>query len=211
MPPRERGRTPAGFREQLLQHLRNGAARDGILVQRVQQRIAFERLIARLPLNGEWVLKGGLAMLFRYGLQTRPTKDIDLRTPRDVTETVDRLRQAVAAARVDDNFSFEFGEVAQEMQGAPGGSRRIRVVARVAGRDFATFHADLSSGDALVDQPDITPRVGYPSVRGDRSGSIPCVPCRAAPRGEAPRLHASPCPGEYTGQGPGRSGHYRRH
>ncbi len=155
MPPRERGRTPAGFREQLLQHLRNGAARDGILVQRVQQRVAFERLIARLPPNGEWVLKGGLAMLFRYGLQTRPTKDIDLRTPYDVAETVDRLRQTVAAARVDDNFSFEFGEVAQEMQGAPGGSRRIRVVARVAGGDFATFHVDLSSGDALVDQPDM--------------------------------------------------------
>lgn len=155
MPPRERGRTPAGFREQLLQHLRNGAARDGILVQRVQQRVAFERLMARLPQNGEWVLKGGLALLFRYGLQTRPTKDLDLRTPRDVTEAVDSFRQTVAAAMVNDNFSFEFGEVAQEMQGAPGGSRRIRVVARVAGRDFAAFHVDLSSGDALVDQPDL--------------------------------------------------------
>jgi hypothetical protein len=40
VPPRERGRTPAGFREQLLQRLRNGALRDGIPAHRVQQRIA---------------------------------------------------------------------------------------------------------------------------------------------------------------------------
>ncbi|MHB0870373.1 MAG: nucleotidyl transferase AbiEii/AbiGii toxin family protein [Chloroflexota bacterium] len=129
--------------------------RDGIPAQRVQQRIAFERLLARLPQNGEWVLKGGLALLFRYGLQTRPTKDIDLRTPRDVVESVGRFRQTIAASMVNDHFSFEFGEVAQEMQGAPGGSRRIRVDARVAGMDFATFHVDLSSGDAIVDQPDL--------------------------------------------------------
>lgn len=81
MPLRERGRTAAGFREQLLQRLRNGALRDRIPVQRVQQRVAFERLLARLPQDGEWVLKGGLALLFRYGLQTRATKDVDLRTP----------------------------------------------------------------------------------------------------------------------------------
>ena len=48
MPPRERGRTPAGFRAQLLQRLRNEALQTGIPAQRLQQRIAFERLLARL-------------------------------------------------------------------------------------------------------------------------------------------------------------------
>lgn len=155
MPPKERGKTPAGFRAQLLQHLRNGALKSGIPAQRIQQRIAFERLLARLPQNGEWVLKGGLALLFRYGIRTRTTKDVDLRTLDDVTEAVNRFRQTVATTAVDDNFSFEFGEVVQEMQGAPGGSRRIGVTARVAGVTFATFHVDLSSGDAVVDQPDL--------------------------------------------------------
>lgn len=41
------------------------------------------------------------------------------------------------------------------MQGAPGGSLRVRVVARVAGLEFASFHVDLSSGDVLVDPPDL--------------------------------------------------------
>jgi hypothetical protein len=41
------------------------------------------------------------------------------------------------------------------MQGAPGGTLRVRVIARVAGLELVTFHIDLSSGDALVDPPDL--------------------------------------------------------
>lgn len=61
VPLQERGGTPSGFRTQLLQRLRNEALRAGIPAQRLQQRIAFERLLARLPHDGEWVLKGGFA------------------------------------------------------------------------------------------------------------------------------------------------------
>jgi len=61
----------------------------------------------------------------------------------------------MAAAAAVDHFTFEFGEVAQELQGAPGGSLRVRVIARLAGQELTTFHVDLASGDALVDSPDI--------------------------------------------------------
>ena len=127
----------------------------GIPPQRLQQNVAFERLLARLPHGGDWVLKGGFALQLRYGLQARPTRDIDLRTPRSPTEALDVLRQTVSVATTADHFTFELGEVAQELQGAPGGSLRVRVVARVAGLEFTTFHIDLSSGDALVDSPDL--------------------------------------------------------
>lgn len=90
-----------------------------------------------------------------YGLRTRPTRDVDLRTSLDLAVALDRLRQATAAATAADNFAFEFGETAQEMQGAPGGSLRVRVVARLAGLEFVAFHVDLSSGDALIDPPDL--------------------------------------------------------
>jgi len=155
VPPQERRRTPAGFRTQLLQRLRNEALRAGIPAQRLQQRVAFERLLARLPHDGEWVLKGGFALQLRYGLLTRPTRDVDLRSSLDPAAALGRLRQAAAAARGSDHFSFEFGEVTQELQGAPGGSLRVRVVARVAGLELVTFHIDLSSGDGLVGPPDI--------------------------------------------------------
>ena len=52
MPRPDRGKTPIGFKTQLLQRLRNEARRTGIPVQRHQQRIAFERLLARLPRDG---------------------------------------------------------------------------------------------------------------------------------------------------------------
>jgi hypothetical protein len=155
VPPRERGRTPAGFRTQLLQRLRNEALRAGIPAQRLQQCVAFERLLARLPHDGTWILKGGFALQLRYGLHARPTRDVDLRTSQDPATALDRLRRTVAATTVADNFSFEFGEVVQEMQGAPGGTVRVRVVARVAGLELTAFHIDLSSGDALVDPPDL--------------------------------------------------------
>jgi|DewCreStandDraft_5_1066085.scaffolds.fasta_scaffold00018_16 predicted nucleotidyltransferase component of viral defense system len=155
MPSRERGRTPAGFRTQLLQRLRNEALRTGIPAQRFQQCVAFERLLARLPRDGNWILKGGFALQFRYGLRTRPTRDVDLRTSLDPATALGLLRQALATAAALDNFSFELGEVAQEMQGAPGGSLRVRVTTRVAGLEFTVFHIDLSSGDALVEPPDL--------------------------------------------------------
>jgi len=155
MPRLDRGKTPIGFKTQLLQRLRNEARRTGIPVQRHQQRIAFERLLARLPRDGQWILKGGLALQFRYGLLARSTKDVDLRISVAPTAALGHLRLIVAAAPSGDNFSFEFGDVAREMQGAPGGTLCIKVIARIAGSEFTTFHIDLSSGDALVDSPDL--------------------------------------------------------
>jgi len=155
MRPPERGATPAGFRRQLLQQLRNEALRTGVPALRLQHRIAFEQLLARLSPDDNWVLKGGFALEFRYGLQTRSTKDIDLRTPHEAADALDRLRNAVAVVAAEDNFSFEFGDVARELQGAPGGSLRVRVVALVASQQFVTFHVDISSGDAIVDRPEL--------------------------------------------------------
>jgi hypothetical protein len=76
----------------LLHRLRNRALREGVPTLRLQQRVAFERLLARLGTNGDWVLKGGFALQLRYGLQARPTKDVDLRTalaPHQVKDLVD--------------------------------------------------------------------------------------------------------------------------
>jgi hypothetical protein len=155
MQRRERGRTPAGFRDQLLARLRNYARERDISVQRVQQHVAFERLLARLPESGDWILKGGFALELRYDWDSRPTKDIDLRTSANLRAALIRLRTAIAESAIVDHFSFELAEAGQEMQGAPGGSLRVRVIARLAGISLADFHIDLSSGDAVVGPPDI--------------------------------------------------------
>jgi hypothetical protein len=77
MPAGDRGSSPAGFRAQLLARLRNQAQADGVSAQRLQQRVAFERFLARLGPSGDWVLKGGFVLELRYGWGSRPTKDID--------------------------------------------------------------------------------------------------------------------------------------
>src|SRR5262245_35990575 len=92
MPPPDRGKTPAGFRAQLLHRLRNETLRTGTPVARHQQRLAFERLLARIPHDGDWILKGGLALQFRYALMSRAAKDVDLRITGDPVAGLDRLR-----------------------------------------------------------------------------------------------------------------------
>lgn len=176
MPPGERGQNPADFRRQFLQRIRNQALRDGIPPQRLQQRIAFERLLARLPADGDWVLKGGFALELRYGLQSRPTRDIDLRTEESPVAALDRLRQILAQSTVADRFAFELGAVAREMQGAPQGALRVRVVARLAGLDFVSFHLDLSSGDALVGRPDLLRGSDALQVAGIEPVEFPAYP-----------------------------------
>jgi predicted nucleotidyltransferase component of viral defense system len=193
MPTPERGTTPAGFRRQVLQLIRNEASRTGIPAQRHQQRIAFERLLDRLPRDGDWILKGGLALQFRYGLLSRSTKDVDLRIAMDSTIGLNRLRELVATATNDDNFSFELGEIAQELQGAPGGTLRVKVVARLAGLQFTAFHVDLSSGDALVDDPDRLTGSEFLAFAGIAPVEFPVYPIT---QHLAEKLHAYTLPRE---------------
>ena len=108
--------------------------------------------------SSEWLLKGGFALELRYGWRHRPTKDIDLRTEAPLADALASLRDALVRGQQSqqrDHFSFELGEPGPEMQGAPGGAWRIPITARVAGEVFAIFHIDLSSGDAVVQLPDI--------------------------------------------------------
>jgi predicted nucleotidyltransferase component of viral defense system len=190
VPRPERGQTPAGFRHQVLQRLRNEALRTGVPVQRLQQRVAYERLLARLA-GGDWVLKGGFALQLRYGLLARPTKDVDVRTALPVHEALERLRRTVEAARLADHFDFDLGPAARELQGAPGGSLRVRVVARIAGTAFVTFHVDLSSGDALVGPPDVLPGSDLLAFAGVEPVAFPVYPVA---QHLAEKLHAHTLP-----------------
>lgn len=65
------------------------------------------------------------------------------------------LRRALGTGGIEDHFTFDLGETTQEMQGAPDGTVRVRVTARLAGLIFSEFHIDLSSGDAVVGPPEL--------------------------------------------------------
>ncbi|HEY8743021.1 MAG TPA: nucleotidyl transferase AbiEii/AbiGii toxin family protein, partial [Chloroflexota bacterium] len=137
---------------QVLQRLTNEAVRRGLEIQQVQQRLAFERLLARLPSDGSWVLKGGFALQVRYGLIVRPTRDIDLLASMVPEESVEHLRRA-AAKPGEDRFIFVLQAVARLPEDAAG-TLRVFVRSRLSDRDFVRFHLDLVSGEALVEPPD---------------------------------------------------------
>src|SRR4051812_41766870 len=122
MPRPERGSTPQGFRRQLLARMRNQALHDGISAQRLQQHLAFERLLARLPISGDWTLKGGFGLELRYGWISR--------TMLDPREALLALQSILAESVVRDHFSFEIDGRVGPTPGAPGGGLRIPIVAR---------------------------------------------------------------------------------
>lgn len=185
----EHGASPEGFRDQLLARLRNESRRSGAPVQRLQQRVAFERLLARLPTDGSWVLKGGLALEFRYGLRSRQTRDIDLLVDTR-PETAPASLQDILAINTADHFHFAIGGTSV-LEGAPGGTERVDVIARIAGIQFAAFHVDVSAGDALVGPVDVLEGSDLLAFAGHQSVRFPAYPIA---QHLAEKLHAYSLP-----------------
>jgi hypothetical protein len=175
VPRPERGTTPSGFRDRLLALLRNTSRQEGISAQRLQQRVAFERLLARLS-HEHWLLKGGFALELRYSWTHRPTKDIDLRTDMTLDEALSQLRAEVVRQPPGDPFTFELGTTASEMQGAPGGAIHVPVTIRLAGVIFALFPLDLSSGDAVVGERDLMVGSDLLAFAGFKPVTFPTCP-----------------------------------
>jgi hypothetical protein len=133
------------------------SAKAGEDIQRLRRQAAFDRLLCRLFQNEDppWLLKGGYAMELRIRA-ARTTRDIDLAlrksaaTPKawNIEAVTARLREA-AAINLADGFEFTIGDATLDLDAAPYGGARFTVGAQMAGRRFAQFHMDVSSGDVL--------------------------------------------------------------
>ena len=99
--------TAAAFRQALEDRLKTEAERTGLGLARLRKRVAFElflrRLVAVAP--DRWVLKGALALDFRFHATSRPTRDMDLGRADDEDAAVEDF---VAAQELvlDDFFTF---------------------------------------------------------------------------------------------------------
>jgi hypothetical protein len=156
--------TPQAFRAALEARLRNVAQRQGTDLQRLQRRVAFERLLARLFAGDDppWLLKGGYALELRLQDRARSTLDLDLSVPEperlagdeaDPIETQIHERLQIAAEG-DLGDGFQFLIRLPKRSSLPGGGIRSTVEARLAGRTFARFHLDLGFGDVVLDPPE---------------------------------------------------------
>ena len=150
-------RTPEALRRALEDRLIASSRRGGGDLQRMRRQVAFDRLLCRLfawP-DSPWLLKGGYAMELRIK-SARTTRDIDLalRAMPDGggqwdDTAVRRLLQQLADAKLDDGFEFFIGEPTMDLDAAPYGGSRFPVEASMGGRNFASFHLDVSTGDVL--------------------------------------------------------------
>ena len=173
MKPARAYASTAAFRRALEDRLARLSAQEATDLARLQKRVAFERLLARLFPEGEgrqqpWLLKGGYALEMRLKHTARATKDIDLTVPdalalgleaaggESVSERVlDRLREAVEKDRAGDGFEFRVGAPMQDLAMAPLAGARYPVECVLAGRTFTRFHLDVGVGDAIAQPADL--------------------------------------------------------
>jgi len=92
----------------------------------------------------------------------RTTRDIDLALRHAATtskewdvQAVTALLRESGAIDLNDGFEFTIGAPTMDLDAAPYGGARFPVEAQMAGRRFAQFHLDVSSGDVLREPYDV--------------------------------------------------------
>jgi len=166
----------SAFRQALERRLKEIQRIENIPLVRLRKQVAFERFIARLQTvqPDTWILKGGLAMQLRLGVQSRTTKDIDLLNTERSGDLFDSIVE-IALLEIGDWFSFEVMQTAESPEDDFGG-HRFHVVCRLDGRVFEQFHVDIGMGDLLIEEYDclhFDPVLEFAEITAT---SVPCYP-----------------------------------
>jgi hypothetical protein len=128
----------------------------------VRRRLVFERLLERLASDGEeeWVLRGGLSLVYLRGGRGRPTRDMDLWVRAGAGDPAETLLAAVTALRraaelgCDDGFALRVIAVERaQMEKIGGVGAGVTITSEYLGSRFEEVHVDLSVADALVVAP----------------------------------------------------------
>jgi hypothetical protein len=175
--------TATALRRALEDRLMILVGKEGGEIQRFRRQAAFDRLLCRLfqDEKSPWLLKGGYAMELRIRA-ARTTRDIDLalrQSPAVPTkwnaEVVTAMLRQAAAINLDDGFEFAIGDPTLDLDAAPYGGSRFLVDAQMAGRRFAQFHLDVSSGDVLREPYEILEGRDWFGFAGLSRARVPAV------------------------------------
>lgn len=175
--------TPAALRRALEDRLMALVRKEGGDIQRFRRQAAFDRLLCRFFQNeaSPWLLKGGYAMELRIRT-ARTTRDIDLALRQSSSlpsewniEVVTALLRRTAEVHFDDGFEFGIGDPTLDLDAAPYGGSRFPVEALMAGRRFAQFHLDVSSGDVLREPYEILEGRDWFGFAGLLRARVPAV------------------------------------
>lgn len=150
-----RYRTADAFRMALERRLRDRSRETGAALVWLRKEVAFDRLLARLVTVApdRWVLKGALALKFRWGGAGRTTRDMDLTYRVGEQAATDDL---LAAQTVDLHDFFVLAIERQEERRLAEEIDTVRhhVTAELAGRRFEEIIMDVTFSDPLRWEPD---------------------------------------------------------
>jgi nucleotidyltransferase AbiEii toxin of type IV toxin-antitoxin system len=180
--------TPAAFRHALEDRLKTEAAKTGLGIARLRKRVAFElflrRLVAVAP--DRWVLKGALALDFRFHSTSRPTRDMDLGRADDEDAAVEDFAAAQELA-LDDFFTFAARRTDDLDDADDFRAIRFHLTAELAGRVFDQFVVDVGFVDAISTNPDLIETSDLLSFAGIERIRVPALPL---PQHIAEKVHA---------------------
>lgn len=131
----------------LNQRINSASRSTGVPVPRLRNRIAFQRILARLATDGAWVLKGGFGLDMRLGLTARSTRDLDLwRLGMAMTSALDLqdLLDVALEGDLGDGFTFRVGLPRQlRLQDAEPSTWRVGVGVHLDGSLFTESTVDI--------------------------------------------------------------------
>lgn len=166
--------TPQAYRSALEARIKSESSGEDITYHR--KRAAFAAFLKRISLSGhEFALKGGHAMMLRFDVKARPSKDMDfvMQAQRKAGDKIqDPVLQVaialeeIAGTTAPDFFSFDVKGNPKTLVGAGYGSWRFKTEAKIDRRRFESFHIDVAYGDAWIDPMDII-QVKYFSLTDD--------------------------------------------
>ena len=143
------------FRQALEARLGSASHAGGPSLARLRKEVVFDRLLARLVAVApeRWILKGALALDYRFGDRARTTRDIDVAVASDeASATADLL--AAQALDLDDFFSFAIERTGTLDRVGDDAAVRYHVVAELAGRTFDEFVLDAGFDPPVGVEPD---------------------------------------------------------
>lgn len=166
----------SSFRQALEERIREFHSEQNIPIVRLRKQVAFERFICRLILHqpDQWILKGGLALQLRLGLQARTTKDVDFLNTAVSPEIYDSMSEA-AKMDLGDWFAYEVERPEGKDENKPGGNR-YQVRCFLDGRLFENFHVDVGVGEIVLEPLEWFSFNAILSFAGIEPTSVPCFP-----------------------------------
>ncbi len=180
--------TAQAFRRALEERLRARSRRGGPSLIRLRKSVVFDRLLARLlaVAPDHWVLKGALALDYRFGDRTRTTKDIDLgREDDEQAATTDFIK--AQSTDLDDHFVFVVEKTGRLDDLDDATAVRYHVACELAARPFDDINVDIAFGNPQIFAPEVVRGPELLDFADIQPVEVPAIPL---PQHVAEKVHA---------------------